>query len=97
MGKNSSWHAAHPVEVMRHLRSRTVSRPVFARARSPAPQWPAWGSGNSGASRSFSAIAGCTEIPVVITNEDDSPLPFVDTTRLLAKKAFEFAATISYV
>jgi len=42
-------------------------------------------------------IAGCTEIPVVITNEDDSPLPFVDTTRLLAKKAFEYAATSSYV
>lgn len=38
-----------------------------------------------------SFIAGCTEIPVVITNEDESPLPFVDTTRLLAKKAFEEA------
>ncbi len=36
-------------------------------------------------------IAGCTEIPVVITSEQDSPLPFVDTTRLLAKKAFELA------
>lgn len=36
-------------------------------------------------------IAGCTEIPVVITNEDDSPLPFVDTTRLLAVKAFDEA------
>lgn len=39
-----------------------------------------------------SFIAGCTEIPVVITNEKESPLPFVDTTRLLAKKAFEKAA-----
>lgn len=38
-----------------------------------------------------SFIAGCTEIPVVITSETDSPLPFVDTTRLLAKKAFEEA------
>lgn len=38
-----------------------------------------------------SFIAGCTEIPVVITNEDESPLPFVDTTRLLATKAFEKA------
>jgi aspartate racemase len=37
-------------------------------------------------------IAACTEIPVVITDEDDSPLPFIDTTRLLAKKAFEYAA-----
>ncbi|HEX8965550.1 MAG TPA: aspartate/glutamate racemase family protein, partial [Patescibacteria group bacterium] len=37
-------------------------------------------------------IAGCTEIPVVITNEDESPLPFIDTTRLLSKKAFEEAA-----
>jgi len=36
-------------------------------------------------------IAGCTEIPVIITNESDSPLPFVDTTRLLARKAFEEA------
>lgn len=36
-------------------------------------------------------IAGCTEIPVVITNENESPLPFVDTTRLLAKKAFQEA------
>jgi aspartate racemase len=32
-------------------------------------------------------IAGCTEIPVVITSEDESPLPFVDTTRLLAHVA----------
>ncbi len=38
-----------------------------------------------------SFIAGCTEIPVVITSEDESPLPFIDTTRLLAKKAFEEA------
>ncbi|MGH7245824.1 MAG: aspartate/glutamate racemase family protein [Candidatus Levyibacteriota bacterium] len=36
-------------------------------------------------------IAGCTEIPVVITKESESPLPFIDTTRLLAKKAFEEA------
>jgi aspartate racemase len=36
-------------------------------------------------------IAGCTEIPVVITSEAESPLPFVDTTRLLAIKAFEEA------
>ncbi|MCI1797711.1 MAG: amino acid racemase [Bifidobacterium sp.] len=34
-----------------------------------------------------SFIAGCTEIPVVITSEDESPLPFVDTTRLLAHVA----------
>jgi aspartate racemase len=33
-------------------------------------------------------IAGCTEIPVVIASEEESPLPFVDTTRLLAKRAF---------
>ncbi len=39
-------------------------------------------------------IAGCTEIPVVITSEEQSPLPFIDTTRLLAKKAFELAADI---
>lgn len=36
-------------------------------------------------------IAGCTEIPVVITKESDSPLPFIDTTRLLARKAFAYA------
>ena len=33
-------------------------------------------------------IAGCTEIPVVIKSENESPLPFVDTTRLLAQVAF---------
>lgn len=38
-----------------------------------------------------SFIAGCTEIPTVITSEKDSPLPFIDTTRLLAQKAFEMA------
>src|SRR5260221_7827527 len=38
-----------------------------------------------------SFIAGCTEIPVVIKSEADSPLPFIDTTRLLAKKALEYA------
>lgn len=38
-----------------------------------------------------SFIAGCTEIPIVITNESESPLPFIDTTRLIAKKAFEAA------
>ena len=38
-----------------------------------------------------SFIAGCTEIPIVITDESESPLPFIDTTRLIAKKAFEEA------
>ncbi len=38
-----------------------------------------------------SFIAGCTEIPVVIASESESPLPFIDTTRLLAKKALEYA------
>jgi len=38
-----------------------------------------------------SFIAGCTEIPVVIKSQADSPLPFIDTTRLLAQKAFEYA------
>lgn len=41
-----------------------------------------------------SFIAGCTEIPVVITSEEESPLPFIDTTRLLAQKAFAKAAGI---
>jgi aspartate racemase len=36
-------------------------------------------------------IAGCTEIPVVIASEADSALPFIDTTRLLARKAFKEA------
>jgi len=39
-------------------------------------------------------IAGCTEIPVVIASEADSPLPFVDTTRLLALRAFEEAIKV---
>jgi len=33
-------------------------------------------------------IAGCTEIPVVIKDEIESPLPFADTTRLIAQAAF---------
>lgn len=35
-----------------------------------------------------SVILGCTEIPLVI-NSKNSPLPVVDSTRLLARKAFE--------
>lgn len=35
-------------------------------------------------------IAGCTEIPVVVTDQT-SPLPMLDTTRLLAQKAFAYA------
>lgn len=35
-------------------------------------------------------ILGCTELPIVIV-EENSPLPFVDTTRLLAKKALKLA------
>lgn len=35
-------------------------------------------------------IAGCTEIPVVVTDQT-SPLPMLDTTRLLAQKACEYA------
>ncbi|HLC59821.1 MAG TPA: amino acid racemase [Candidatus Nanoarchaeia archaeon] len=35
-------------------------------------------------------ILGCTELPLVI-NRKNSPLPFIDTTRLLAKKALEYA------
>lgn len=32
----------------------------------------------------------CTELPLIITPEN-SPLPFIDTTRLLAQKAVEYA------
>lgn len=35
-----------------------------------------------------SAILACTEIPMVI-DSDSSPLPIIDTTRILAKKAVE--------
>lgn len=35
-------------------------------------------------------ILGCTEIPLVI-NSGNSPLPVVDSTRLLAKKALEYS------
>ena len=35
-------------------------------------------------------ILGCTEIPIII-NKKNSPLPLIDTTRLLAKKALEYA------
>jgi len=35
-------------------------------------------------------ILGCTELPLVIT-EHNSPLPFLDTTRLQARKALELA------
>ena len=35
-------------------------------------------------------ILACTEIPLII-NESNSPLPCIDTTRLLAKKAVELA------
>jgi len=35
-----------------------------------------------------SFVAGCTEIPLVL--DDACPLPYIDTTRLLAQKAFEF-------
>ena len=35
-------------------------------------------------------ILGCTELPIVVT-ERNAPLPFVDTTRLLARKALEHA------
>jgi aspartate racemase len=37
-------------------------------------------------------ILGCTELPIVI-NEDNAPLPFIDTTRLLARKALEFSCS----
>lgn len=35
-------------------------------------------------------ILGCTELPIVVT-ERNSPLPFIDTTRLLARRALEHA------
>lgn len=35
-------------------------------------------------------ILGCTELPLII-NKNNSPLPFIDTTKLLAKKALEYA------
>lgn len=41
-------------------------------------------------SGSDAVILGCTELPIIITKEN-SPLPFIDTTRLLAKKALERA------
>jgi aspartate racemase len=39
-------------------------------------------------------ILGCTELPIVI-DESNSPLPFIDTTRLLARKALELGCTPS--
>jgi aspartate racemase len=38
------------------------------------------------------AILACTELPLVIT-EENTPLPFIDTTRLLARTALEYAST----
>ena len=35
-------------------------------------------------------VLGCTEIPLII-NDDNSPLPTLDSTRLLAKAAVDFA------
>jgi len=35
-------------------------------------------------------ILGCTELPIVI-NKDNAPLPFIDTTRLLARKVLELS------
>lgn len=35
-------------------------------------------------------ILGCTELPMVV-NEINSPLPYIDTTRLIARKAVEHA------
>ena len=35
-------------------------------------------------------ILGCTELPIII-DKSNSPLPFIDTTRLLAAKALEYA------
>lgn len=35
-------------------------------------------------------ILGCTELPLVL-NDENSPLPTIDTTRLLAQKALEYA------
>lgn len=37
-------------------------------------------------------ILGCTEIPLII-NTNNSPLPILDSTRLLAKKAVEYAVS----
>lgn len=38
------------------------------------------------------AILGCTEIPLII-NDDNSPLPIFDSTRLLAKRAVQIAVS----
>lgn len=35
-------------------------------------------------------ILGCTELPLVI-NDTNSPLPFIDTTRLIAKRAVDYS------
>ncbi len=40
------------------------------------------------------AILACTELPLVIT-EENTPLPFIDTTRLLARTALARALTAS--
>ncbi len=39
-----------------------------------------------------SVILGCTELPLVVGNHN-SPLPIIDTTRLLARKAVQHAIT----
>jgi aspartate racemase len=42
------------------------------------------------------AILGCTEIPLLIT-QDDSPLPVLDSTRLLARAALRKALSVNAV
>ena len=39
-------------------------------------------------------ILGCTELPIVVTQRN-APLPFIDTTRLLARKALEYAVGVT--
>ena len=41
------------------------------------------------------AVLGCTEIPLLV-NADDTPLPTLDSTRLLARASLEFALNSSH-
>ncbi len=57
------------------------------------PEAVAWFHGAIGRLRAAgcdAVVLGCTEIPLVV-NEDDSPLPTLDSTRLLARAALQRA------
>jgi aspartate racemase len=92
--KLASWNIAHEVpdaETRERINALIFDELVYGRFENPARAYFREVIGAAQRRGCDAVILGCTEIPLLL-NEADSPLPMLDSTRILARAALHAAA-----